>query len=104
MPPIRFRIRSMMAVIALVAVFMVLFLWARYDRSPFFGRFRVVVILPMATILVVIIIFLVAVIVEMIALEVLSWCDRMRRWRLARKSNGPFRSPGPDQSGESKGV
>lgn len=99
MPPIRFRIRTMMAVIALVPVF----LWARPDPLSFFGVFAMVEIVLLPTILVVTITFLVAVIVEIIATEVFSWPGRIRRWQSARKSNGPFRSSGPDQSGESKG-
>ena len=104
MPLIRFRMRTMMAVIALAAVFMVLFLRPLTDLWPFTGRYRVVVILPLATLLVVIIIFLVAAVVEMIALAVPAWCDRMRRWRFARKSNGRFRRTDPDEIGEPKGA
>jgi uncharacterized protein HemY len=70
----------------------------------FFGVFAMVESVLLPTILVVTITFLVAVIVEIIATEVLSWPGRIRRWQSARKSNGRFRSPGPDQSGEAERV
>ena len=100
MPPIRFRVKTIMIVIAALAVVMGRLRFR--TRARFY--FDSIVTLPIVAILLVIIIFLGAVIVELIASEIRPWCDRVRRWQLARKANGRFRRSEPNRSGEPERV
>jgi hypothetical protein len=107
MPPVRFRIRTVMIAVVALAVLMRM---VRALNGPFFDDmvvFAAAVVLLAAAIvasLVVVIVFLARVVVDLFVFAVYSWRGPTRPRQFTRTANRPFRRPEPGRRGEPERV
>ena len=107
MPPIRFRIRTVMIAVAALAVLMAM---VKTLRGPFFENMimftAAVVCLAAGTVvfLVAVIVFLAAGVRDLFAFGVYSCHDRLRQLSFPRHARRRFRRLDPGRSGEPESV
>ncbi len=107
MPPIRFRIRTIMIAIASLAVLMAM---VKALRGPFFENMvmftAAVVFLAAATVvfLVAVILFLIALVRDLFAFAVYFWRGRTRLLQFPRNDNLRFRRLEPSRRGQPEKV
>jgi hypothetical protein len=102
MPPIRFRIRTIMIVIATVAVLMAVAV--EFRIIPLMHAFLEIVPLSQLIPVAVFAAVLFASVVEFLVFWDRYWSHRRRAGRFSRKGIRPIGRPLPDQGGESKRV
>jgi phosphatidylglycerophosphate synthase len=107
MPPIRFRIRTIMILIAALALVMGALNALRlpfFDNMIAFTAALIFLVSAAVAILVLVVFFVVRVVVDLFACAVYFWRGRTRWWQFSRRVHRPFRRRETDRRGEFESV